>query len=164
MVQGQYAPPAFQPASFTPVDAVIPGYTAMQQAAAQAGVNSRNAAQAAERAAADATIDANAADSEAAANRETSARTNSLATMLATQRRTPGGGIRMGGRGRTRFSANSAGGLNRANTQTMAAKKKAAAQAQLTSKYAGATQSQNQAAQQQYNNRFIGFQNGVLYV
>ena len=120
----------------------------------------RDTAQTAERAAADATIDANAADAEAAANRASSDRTNSLATMLATQRRTPGGGIRMGGRGRTRLSASSAGGLNRASSQALAAKRKTAAQAQLTSKYASADQAQSIAAQQ---SRFIGMRDGVFY-
>lgn len=94
------------------------------------------AARDAERAASDAQVDAQAADAEAAANRETSGRTNALATMLAQQRRTPGGGIRMGGRGNRRMSANAVGGLNRANAQGMATKRKAAEQAGLTSRFA----------------------------
>lgn len=156
-IQGQYATPAFQPASFTPY------YDNRAAQATEAATNSRTAAQAAERAAADATIDANAADSEAAANRDTSARTNSLATMLASQRRTPGGGIRMGSGSRSRLSANSVGGLNRANAQNLAARKKTAAQAQLTSKFANTAQAEQQAAQQQFNNRFVGFRDGVFY-
>lgn len=120
---------------------------AAQQAAANQAAQQKAARQNTERAAADAQIEADAASEEAAANQASSNRTNALATMLAQQRRTPGGGIRMGGRGNRRFSANSVGGLNRANAQGMASKRKAAAQAALTSRYAAqdyAEQQQNQ--------------------
>ena len=103
------------------------------------------AARDAERVATDAQVDSEAADAEAAANRETSSRTNALATMLAQQRRTPGGGIRMGGRGNRRMSANSVGGLSRANAQNMATKRRAAAQAGLTSRYAAEDYAANTA-------------------
>ena len=65
--------------------------------------------------AADASATSEAADYEAGANRETAARTNSLANRLATARRTAGGGMKLGMK-RKGFSAMSAGvGLNRAN-------------------------------------------------
>jgi hypothetical protein len=66
-------------------------------------------------AAADAAAVSEAGDYEAAANRESAQATNSLAARLATARRAPGGGIRLGMR-RKGFAANNAGvGLNRAN-------------------------------------------------
>lgn len=65
--------------------------------------------------ASDAMATREAGDYEAAANQQTAERTNSLAQRLATARRTPGGGIRMGAK-RKGLSANTAGvGLNRAN-------------------------------------------------
>lgn len=65
--------------------------------------------------AADATATREVADYESAANQQTAERTNSLAQRLATARRTPGGGIRMGVK-RKGMSANSAGaGLISAN-------------------------------------------------
>ena len=67
-------------------------------------------------AAADASAVSEAGDYEAAANRETAAATNSLAQRLASARRTPGGGIRLGMK-RKGFNASLAGGgLNRANS------------------------------------------------
>lgn len=87
----------------------------------------------------------------AVANRETANRTGALARQLATARRSPGGGIRLGIT-RKGFSANSAGmGLNRANAGERMTKAKAAGRARIASRFAeedAAQQRQQQAAQQ----------------
>ncbi len=77
--------------------------------------------------------------SEASDNRATAERTGALARTLATARRSPGGGIRMGG-GRRGFNASSAGGgLNRANAQRNRAARLADVGAQTAARAAEAT-------------------------
>lgn len=99
---------------------------------------------------ADTTAAREAGDNEAADNRAAAERTNSLAYRLATARRNPGGGIRLGMK-RKGFTANNAGiGLNRANSASSLDRRKAELRAKA-----------KQAHAQQYSSPYIGYEGGT---
>lgn len=166
---------------FIPVDAVIPGYSANQQAIAQAQASAY--ATALTKAAADrklavdkrreaigSQIDAEATTDLSRRNEATAARQNQNAMLNREGTRAGGGRYRRRGL----FSPGGSG-LDKANASAMIEGRKKAAYANLDATEAARTENENRAAQvaadqanaaamNAYNNRFIGFKNGALYV
>ena len=159
MIQGQYAP-SFQPASsFTPVDAVIPGYSAMVASQAAQAQNATTARRQAQRAAIDAGIDASAQDELALRNEATAMRQNQNAMLNREGTRAGGGRYRRRG-----LFTPGGSGLDQANVAARTAARKKAAYAAFDADEAQKQEMEQKAAQTAHNNRFIGFRDGVLYL
>jgi hypothetical protein len=158
MIQGQYAP-SFQPASFTPVDSVIPGYSAMMASrAAQTQSAAANRRQA-QLAAIDAGIDASAQDELARRNEATAMRQNQNAMLNREGTRAGGGRYRRRG-----LFTPGGSGLDQANVAARTAARKKAAYTAFDADEAQKQEMEQKAAQKQFDNRFIGFRDGVLYL
>lgn len=153
MLQGQYAMPAFQPASFQ-------GYNDTRLTDWQAG----SAAIADTRrktalAAIDAGIDASAQDELARRNEATAMRQNQSAMLNREGTRAGGGRYRRRGL----FSPGGSG-LDQANATARVAARKKAAYTAFDADEAKKAEMEAKAANASYANRKIGFQDGVLYL
>jgi hypothetical protein len=148
-----------QPASFIPVDAVIPGYSANQARIAQGQVTAQQNAAMKKREAIGTQIDTGAAEELAKRNEATSMRQNQNAMLNREGTRAGGGRYRRRGL----FSPGGSG-LDKANSAALVEARKKAAYANFDAGEAAKAEAESKAAMNAYANRFIGFKNGALYL
>lgn len=153
MLQGQYAMPAFQPASFTPY---YDNRAALATQAAQTAANTRRQAQFAS---IDAGIEASAQDELARRNEATAARQNQNAMLNREGTRAGGGRYRRRGL----FSPGGSG-LDLANSKARVEARKKAAYTAFDAEEAAKQEAETKANNAAFANRFIGFKNGALYL
>jgi len=151
--------PALQPASFIPVDSVIPGYSANQAAIARGFANTARTTTEKKREAIGAQIDTGAAEELAKRNEATAMRQNQNAMFNREGTRAGGGRYRRRGL----FSPGGSG-LDKANSAALVEARKKAAYANFDAGEAAKAEAESKAAMNAYANRFIGFKNGALYL
>jgi hypothetical protein len=152
MIQGKYAH-SFQPASFTPV---YDNRAAVAQQQATTAAATRRQTQLA---AIDAGIDASAQDELARRNEATAMRQNQNAMLNREGTRAGGGRYRRRG-----LFTPGGSGLDQANATARVAARKKAAYTAFDADEAKKQEMEQKAATQQFNNRFVGIRDGVLYL
>jgi hypothetical protein len=152
-IQGQYAMPAFQPASFTPY------YGGAASGLGQGIQSTAQQSRATQLASIEAGIDASAQDELARRNEATAMRQNQSAMLNR-------GGTRAGGGRYRRLGLFTPGGsgLDQANATARTAARKKAAYATFEADEARKAEAESKAAMNAYANRFIGYKNGALYL